>query len=200
MTGKAILEALSFVDEEYIEEAENGTIRPALQLRKILPLAACLCILVLGLFTLNDLLPKQETAMPDAEMQVGTMPEIIEMDKAQSEVNSECELAFDGAEIPSVSEVPTVILRIESWNDNGFTAIVEENEDSETFVIGQTVQVQFSPNACIEVVEEDLVTVTRQMPNPDHFPAGTLVQVRYAFFEVDAGIVHAEAVSLASEP
>lgn len=200
MTGKAILEALSFVDDEYIEEAENRTIRPAFAIKKLLPLAACLCAALLGLFSLDDLLPRQETTAPDTEMQAETALEIIEMDKAQSAANNECEPAFDSMEMPSVSEVPTVILRIESWNDNGFTAVVEGNVDSETFVIGQTVQVEFSHNACIEVVEDELVTVTRQMPTEEYFPAGTLVQVRFVFFEVDTGIIHAEAISLAPEP
>ena len=47
MTGKEILEALSFVDECYIDEAENGKIRNSIQLKKFLPMAACFC-LVLG--------------------------------------------------------------------------------------------------------------------------------------------------------
>lgn len=199
MTGKAILEALSFVDEEYIEEAETGTIRSALQIRKLLPLAACLCILMLGLFCLDDFLPRQETTAPDAEMQAQTAPEIIEMEKVPSGVNSECGLAFDDVEVPSITEVPSVILRIESWSDNGFTANVEHNVDAETFTVGQTLRVQFSPNVCIEVVEHNLVTVTRQMPTEEYFPAGTLVLVRYVFIEVDTGTIHAEAISLAPD-
>lgn len=199
MTGKSILEAMSFVDEAYVEEAETGTIRPVLQVRKLLPMAACLCAALLGLFTLKDILPRQETTAADAEMQMETAPETIVMDKTQSVLNGNPKDAAENEEAPQISEAPCVILRIESWNDNGFTAIVEQIADSEAFTVGQTVQVAFFPNACMEVVEEDLVTVTRQMPSEEYFPVGSLVLVRYVYISDDTGIIHAEAISLAPE-
>lgn len=187
MTGKAILEALSFVDEAYIEEAENEIIRPALQIKKILPLAACLCILVLGLFSLDDLLPKQETAAPDAEMQVEAMPEIIEMDKAQSEVNSECELTFDGVEIPSVTEMPATILRIEKWTDTGFVGTIEELMDlnPDSVKIGNQLHIVLSENTVYQkIVFENSSVLTNRVPTEEELPVGSIVLVQYfAFYE-----------------
>ena len=49
MTGKLILEAMSFIDDAYIEEASTETIRKRRTVRYLLPLAACLCLILLGL-------------------------------------------------------------------------------------------------------------------------------------------------------
>ena len=62
MTGKGIMEALSFVEERYIEEAENGAVvskRPVV--RVLLPLAACLCLILTGL----HFIPRQQESQKD---------------------------------------------------------------------------------------------------------------------------------------
>lgn len=193
MTGKAILEALSFVDDEYIEEAETDTIRPTLTIRKLLPLAACLCLILWGLgFGLrkseNSIAAMDETK---AELQ------IVEMEKSESSHYAQNDIALE-VEVPHISEVPHIILRIDQWNENGFTATVEQPGDFAAFKVGQSVQVVFLPNTCVEEVGNDLVQVIRKIPTEADFAVGDMVMVRYQFIG-DTGIIHAEAISPATE-
>lgn len=192
MTGKGILEALSFVDEKYIEEAETGTLREKRpMIRALLPLAACLCVALLALY------PRGAT---EGIAQDNKLAGAVMQEAAGETVSSqeEMDIALDGAETPYANEVPSIILRITGWTENGFTATVEGYQDSELLPLGEAVQVEFLPNACIEVYEGDLVTVTRAIPREVDFPAGTLVKVRYVSVSED-GTIRAEAISLAKD-
>ena len=58
MTGTELFEALSFVDEKYIQEAENIYLRRNTPWMKVLSVAACLCILITGMYAYKLLQPK----------------------------------------------------------------------------------------------------------------------------------------------
>lgn len=67
MTGQELLAALSFVDEQYIAEAETANLRRRIPWMKVLSVAACLCILIVGAFALENLGHKgvtEEAAAP----------------------------------------------------------------------------------------------------------------------------------------
>ena len=64
MTGTKLLEALSFVDEKYIQEAENAKLRTGTPWMKILSVAACLCILLTGVYAFSRM--QQKTAETEA--------------------------------------------------------------------------------------------------------------------------------------
>lgn len=193
MTGKGILEALGFVDDKYIEEAETGSIRPGLNFKMLLPLAACLC-LVLWVFSSGIGASEKSAAALD---ETGAEIQMVEMEKAESAHYAQNDIALE-VEVPHVSEVPHVILRIEQWNEDGFAATVEKLGDSAAFETGQEVQVVFLPNSCVEAEENDLVQVTRKIPTEADFSVGDVVMVRYQFID-DSGIIHADAISLATE-
>lgn len=194
MTGKAILEALSFVDDSYIEEAETGTIRPALNFKKLLPLAACLCLVLWWIVSGIDSSGKSAAALAETRAEL----QIVEMEKAESGHYAQNDISLE-VEVPYISEVPHVILRIEQWNENGFTAVVEKLGDSAAFEIGQSVQIVFLPNSCVEVEENDLVQVTRKMPTEADFAIGDVVMVRYQFIDDETGVIFADSISLAVE-
>lgn len=193
MTGKGILEALSFVDDKYIEEAETGTIRPVLNFKMLLPLAACFCLVLWGFRYGIGASEKSATAQVETRVEI----QIVEMEKAESSHHAQNDIALE-VEVPYVSEVPHVILRIAQWNEGGFTAIVEKLGDSAAFEIGQTVQVVFLANSCVEVITNDLLSVTRKIPTEADFAVGDVVMIRYQFID-DTGIIHAEAISLATD-
>lgn len=177
MTGKGILEALSFVDEKYIEEAGTGTFRRATPIvRVLLPLAACLCLAFLGLMNR----PTTETAPAEQEAQVG-MPEIIVRDESDSFLSGGEDIApeLDASEVLENCEVPSVILRIVQWTEDGFTATVEEIVDTDIFPEGTLLNVEIMPNICIETYSDNLVTVQQRVPEETEFPAGTLVRVQF---------------------
>lgn len=63
---------MSYVDERFVDEAEHQTIkkRSASPWLKLLPVAACLCILLVGVFSIWDMMPfdaKSESAAGDQE-------------------------------------------------------------------------------------------------------------------------------------
>ena len=59
MSGKELLEGMSYVDERFVDEAEHQTIkkRSVSPWMKLLPVAACLCILLVGVVSIWDMLP-----------------------------------------------------------------------------------------------------------------------------------------------
>ena len=69
MTGTDLLEALSFVDEKYIQEAETARLSAKIPWVKVLSVAACLCILITGALALEHIGykgAKEEAAAPAA--------------------------------------------------------------------------------------------------------------------------------------
>ena len=191
MTGKAILEALSFVDEAYIEEAETGTLQGTVVLRRVLTMAACLCLILLGL---KLWLPSVDNEVSDEMEQM--FPQQEAMAEPKDEANhfvqdqNECEIVMDNevAE-PNVSEVPTVVLRIEEWNGDGFTATVVRNGNSAAFEPGEELRIVFSENIFVEEITSDLVTVYRRLPTEPEFPAGTEVVVQYEYITEDGILI-----------
>lgn len=72
MSGKELLEGMSYVDERFVDEAEHLTIkkRSISPWMKLLPVAACLCILLVGAVSIWDMMPfnaKSESAAGDQE-------------------------------------------------------------------------------------------------------------------------------------
>lgn len=68
MTGQELMAALSFVDERYIAEAETARLHK-IPWMKVLSVAACLCILIVGAFALENMGHKgvtEEAAAPAA--------------------------------------------------------------------------------------------------------------------------------------
>lgn len=177
MTGKAILEALSFIDEEYIDEAETGTIRSAaIQFPKILlPMAACLCLVL----AMNSWAKSAtaEAQIPEEQASQDMIAETwVELDKEQDVSAAEMEIAMDEAKSPETGI--SAILRIEKWTDGGFTAIVESTGDTDELEPGMGVEVLFSDAICVETYADGMVIAERRDPTETDFPAGVLVQVR----------------------
>ena len=199
MTGKAILEAMSFVEDKYIEEAENGTLRSGV-VRKLLPLAACLCLLLLGMRHIT--LPAANETETDLENMVAQQEVKVETQYKQESAahdRNDYALVMDESEVmPDAGEVPTVILRIEAWNAEGFAATVVRNVDSQTFAPSTHLQVVFTENICIEEISGDLVQVQRREPTEADFPAGSLVRVRYQY-SGDDGILCIESICMEVE-
>lgn len=186
MTGKEILEALSFVDESYIDEAENGNISSRIQIKKLLPLAACFCLLLSALL----LLPSHQAA-PESVMQAPESAESGMLDTAPAPGSPP---VLEAEEVPNISEVPSVILTVEEWTENGFTAIVSEYVEAECIPLGTLIHVEILPNICVEVYEGDLVYVQRRIPTEADFPAGTKIRVQFTEYSVEENILYIDCI------
>ena len=200
MTGKAILEAMSFVEDKYIEEAENSTLRSGTLVRSLLPLAACLCLLLLGVRHIN--LPVANETAADLDNMVAEQEVKVETQYKQESTaydRNDYAMVMDESEVMAdVGEVPTVILRIEAWNAEGFAATVVRNVDSETFAPSTQLQVIFTENICVEEISADFVQVQRREPTEADFPAGSLIRVRYQY-SGDDGILCIESICMEVE-
>lgn len=139
MTGADLLEALSFVDEKYIQEAENARLSAKIPWVKVLSVAACLCILITGALALERMSAETEAAAPaipeSAEIleepaaaapkeEAGTpfMPE-----EAFSESAAEVKVPTD-----ELAHVPYAKLRVVTiLEDGSFEAIAEATQEME---------------------------------------------------------------------
>ena len=109
MTGLELLEGLSFVDERFIQEAENARLGRSIPWMKWLSVAACLCILIVGAFAFGQMLPQRAKDAFEAAPEAA--PEMN--DKSEAAVSEEC--APEAAEIPVGGQpVASAVLRSQS--------------------------------------------------------------------------------------
>ena len=121
MNGKDLFEAMSHVDECFVDEAENQMIPKTIPWMKLASVAACLCLLVLTVHSLRPFLGGNETEgvlIKDAQESVIGIPE----------------------DVP-IAEVPSVILYVEEMTAGGFTGTVAELVDTDIFKVGMELNV-----------------------------------------------------------
>lgn len=143
MTGTQLLEALSFVDEKYIQEAETANLGRNTPWMKILSVAACLCILITGVYAVSRMQSKgamegmtEMAAAPEAAKDEAAPAEAPAATAAAPKEDSLTEepAAEEGfsAAAGEVQHIPYAKLRILGQTDTGFTAVVEEVSDEPT--------------------------------------------------------------------
>ena len=134
MTGQELFYALSFVDERYIEEADKGRVSSGMPWKKVLSVAACLCILLAGAVAMRNLgFEKAPEAaappmapMPEAEAAPApeAAPEAAAPEEAMRDEQSLAEPAID----PDTIFGPTVEVSIQL---DGQTYLLETKEGME---------------------------------------------------------------------
>lgn len=127
MSGKDLFEAMSCIDERFIDEAENcGMLRtmdsPWLRIASV---AACLCLVMLSLWCIQPLLnnpygPPPETTLPD---------------------------------LPEGFEDLSVILYVEEMTEDGFTGTVAGHPDTVIFKIGVELNVVITEDTLHEAAD-----------------------------------------------
>ena len=137
MTGMELLEALSFVDEKFVAEAETAKLGRNVPWMKLLSVAACLCILLAGAFALENMGHKRaetEAAAPAAPMaaapaatEAAPKEEITEEATPEAPLPVEEEKASD-----ELQHIPYAKLRVvKVLEDGSFEAIAEADETME---------------------------------------------------------------------
>lgn len=173
MTGRVLLEAMDYVDEKYVDEAEFAAL-PRLSrvpIRRIAALADCVCLLLTGaaMFALSSLFAKStDTAMDSVFQQNG------------SASPGENAVSYDGNEESALMEAPFLLLRLEDLTDGGYGATVVGASDPETFPEGMclTVKVETPP------FESDS---DKKAEEKRSFPVGTLIRVEYGAYDPETG-------------
>ena len=170
MTGQKLLEALSFVDERYIAEAETAKLGRNIPWMKWVSMAACVCILITGVFAYSQM--QQKTAAPEAAAPPAAIPEAAPeeapaldrqweeaMPEAapeaappmpEAEAEAEPIPPYPAEEITPAGELHHISyarLRVTNIREDGsFDAIVEEtNADTNLFENGQQATVVVDP-------------------------------------------------------
>ena len=145
MNGRKLLEALSFIDETWIEEAERETLSgPAIPVwLQGVAVAACLCILLSGVYVLGrdwygSVRPAEGVpAVPDAPgVQAPEEPEAMGAPLAPPEEDMVPAEGSDGVTVTRV--------RILSWENFTVTGIVED-PGSDELTVGQEITVLLEP-------------------------------------------------------
>lgn len=187
MSGKTLLKAMSFVDEKYIDEAENKTIRKShSQWMRLLPLAACLCIVLLGFFSRNRWRISAESSSQHNE----SVHDFIE-----NWDNTDLEVQSNQNSSAEAEEVPSVILRVESWNKNGFVGTVTALTDTDIFDVGMTLNVIVEEDAWIQIQKEDALICADSDEAKSIYREGSLVQVQFVYYDKETGTIYVNVLS-----
>lgn len=110
MTGQELFYALSFVDERYIQEAEKARLGTKIPWVKWVSAAACLCILVAGVYAtvlLGPMGAKEEAAAPAMPMEAAPMEEAAT--EAAGNAEEGCPTMTDEALSETMAGVPETI-------------------------------------------------------------------------------------------
>ena len=139
MSGKDLFKGMSYVDERFVDEAENKKLpkRIVSPWIKVASMAACLCLIIFSLYNLQPYL-RGEMEGISGEGAADAMPEGIIEDKVDLESQeSEIQAPAEGA----VGEIPSVILRVDEMTALGFIGTVAELVDTDVFEIGMELNV-----------------------------------------------------------
>ena len=190
MTGLELLEGLSFVDERFIAEADRVSIARKTPWMKVLSVAACLCILIMGALALENMGVKEEAAAPAAPAAVteSAMEEAAPREESTTEEATE---AGDTAADGELEHIPYAVVRIIcSMDDGSFEAMVEEiTQDPTALAVGMELTLVIDPNMVpdAEPVEETYVeTILEDM----------MVQIQNGAYDAGSNTLYAAGVSL----
>lgn len=198
MTGLELLEGLSFVDERYIAEAENAHRKQGAPWMKVLSVAACLCILLVGALAYKGLLYSgttescADTAASVSEAVPETMAACDTEEAGQEEPASPAEQAAG-----EQHRVPYAALRIVSVEDDRWVAVVEEvSDESAVFAVGMQVTVVIDTGSASKADKED-----RSMYGGILLPEeGLLAKIENGIYDADANILYVTGAVLEELP
>lgn len=122
MRGQDLLDAMGYVDDRFVEEAERRTLKKVSWPRYALA-AACLCAIVLCW-------PRSPAEAERTEGSLESATETAEPEGIQA-------LPGTGPEV----EMPSVMVRVEDITDQGFSAVVTRQIDTDLFPVGMELRV-----------------------------------------------------------
>lgn len=181
MSGKDLFEGMSYVDERFVDEAENKTLpkRIVSPWIKVASMAACLCLIIFSLLQLRPSpAPEAPGSVEDA------MPDGILEDEKESISQ---EPAIDAPEDAPATRAPETMIRILKLTETGFVGTVHDNGGFNVFEHGTeitvTVDLETDPNF-----------------KPEDYQIGDLVFVMYTDWDVNDRTMVASILGIVDEP
>lgn len=209
MTGTELFEALSFVDETYIQEAENANLGRNTPWMKVLSVAACLCILLTGVYAYSRMQSKsamesmaepeaaaqeavEEEAAP-AEAPAATEAAAAPKEEVRSEASYESGEGFSAA-AGELEQIPFARLEIMQVLEEGkFTVVVDATDENPTSLeAGMELTLVVDPSKIPGgdgEIQNDLSGITEN----------TLVAVEDGAYDAGSNTLYAACLLLAAE-
>ena len=184
MSGKDLFEGMSYVDERFVDEAENKTLpkRVISPWIKLASMAACLCLIIFSLYNLQPY-PRGETEGAGQEA-ADAMPEgVLEDEKEQVSQESLTDVPGEAGAV----RAPETMIRITEVTESGFIGTVENNGSFTAFEDGTEITVTFDPETDLNFKPED-------------YKIGDLVHVMYTEWDVDERTMVASILGIVDEP
>ncbi len=184
MSGKDLFEGMSYVDERFVDEAENKTLpkRIVYPWIKVASMAACLCLIIFSLHNLQPYL-RGETEGAGQEA-ADAMPEgVLEDEKDQVSQDSLTDVPDEAGSV----RAPETMIRVLKLTETGFVGTVHNNGGFSAFEDGTEITVMID-------LETD--------PNfkPEDYQIGDLVYVMYTDWDVNERTMVASILGIVDEP
>lgn len=184
MSGKELFEGMSYVDERYVDEAEQKTIAKRVMSPwiKMASMAACLCVILFSLYNL-----RQNWEFGGTEGATGEAEEARPESAVESEMGmGEQESASIADEAPA-SRAPEMMVRILEVTETGFIGNVENMSGFTVFEDGTQI-----------TVTVDLETDSDF--DPEAYEPGDLILVMYTSWDENEKTIVASIMGIVEEP
>lgn len=166
--------------------------------------AACLCIVAVSVYVTDGfgLMSFKDADSNSAQIEVesdSTTAENESKEVAGESSPVEVETDTDQITDKSTVEMPSVLVEIVSWQENGFIGTIAGIVDTEKYAVGTTVTVKFEDTASIKVSSENGTQYEEHIPDSTDFPEGSVVCVQFSAGETESNteiILYAEQISL----
>ena len=186
MSGKDLFEGMSYVDERFVDEAENKTLpkRIVSQWIKVASMAACLCLIIFSLYNMQPYL-RGEMESISGEGASDAIPEGVIEDKVDQE--SQISTPAEGPAEEGAARAPETMIRIIEVTETGFIGTVQNNGGFTAFEDGTEI-----------TVTVDLETDPDF--KPEDYQIGDLVHVMYTDWDVNERTMVASILGIVDEP
>ena len=184
MSGKDLFEGMSYVEERFVDEAENKTLpkRIVSPWIKVASMAACLCLIIFSIYNLKPYLRGETEGA--GQKAAGAMPEgILEDEKEQISQES----ASDASGEKGAARAPETMIRIIEVTETGFVGTVQNNGGFTAFEDGTEITVTVDLETDPNFKSED-------------YQSGDLVYVMYTDWDVNARTMVASILGIVDEP
>lgn len=195
MTGKELFEGMSYVDERFVDEAENKSIpkRTGSHWLKVTSMAACLCLIVFSLYNLNQYINRGATEGTIGE---NVADEALPGEGIAPEMQQESQESVVAPENSPAGEVPSVILRIDQVTQTGFIGTVAKLVDTDIFEIGMELNVVIADGTRHETVDWNPAMSAESKTDC----SGSYVMVQFIEYNRETGSIVVNIIQEADPP
>ncbi len=182
MSGKELLEGMTYVEDRLVEEAEVKKLpgKKVILWKRVLPVAACLCILIAGTITIWDRLPFHAGNTDTTGDQESLQENLVAGDGS---VEGSTETPEEQLPSADTGEVPSIILHIDALSEDGFTGTVSELVDTDIFDLGTELTVIVTEDATHEISTEDGYLSQDSAESKRSYEVGSLVMVQFISYD-----------------